>query len=155
MPTPVFFNQVLISINFNQYAKNQALSSFCSRDLVDLKILQSDWPKAFWSISQQPDFSQIYDLREIQQIVSTLIIDQIQEKSMSRFFNKFKKPYSGRIFVAKAFSSKNPNVTHNFMWVSNTRPKFRKNLGSNSKIRLDGRTDPISYAPSGYNPGVH
>ena len=65
MPTPVFFYQVLISINFNQYAKNQALSSFCSRDLVDLKILQSDWPKAFWSISQQPDFSQIYDLREI------------------------------------------------------------------------------------------
>ena len=28
----------------------------------DLKIQQSDWPRAFWSISQEQDLSQIWDL---------------------------------------------------------------------------------------------
>ena len=31
-PIPMFFNQLLISKNFYQHAKNQAFSSFCSRD---------------------------------------------------------------------------------------------------------------------------
>ena len=47
-----------------QHAKNQAFSSIYSRDIVDLKILQSDWQRAFWSISQEPDFSQVWDLRK-------------------------------------------------------------------------------------------
>ena len=42
--------------------KNQAFSSFCSRDIVNLKILQSDWSRAFWPISLEPDFSQAWDL---------------------------------------------------------------------------------------------
>ena len=37
-------------------------SSFYSRDTVDLKILQLDWPRAFWPISQEADFSQVWDL---------------------------------------------------------------------------------------------
>ena len=45
-----------------QYTKNQAFSSFCSRDIADLKILQSDWPRAFWPISTEPDFFQVWDL---------------------------------------------------------------------------------------------
>ena len=49
-------------MNLHQYAKNQAFSSFCSRDIVSLKILQSDWLRAFWPISQEPDFSQVWDL---------------------------------------------------------------------------------------------
>ena len=49
-------------MNLHQYAKNQALSLFCSRDLVNLKILQSDWSTAFWPLSQEPDFSQVWDL---------------------------------------------------------------------------------------------
>ena len=43
-------------MNLYQHEKNQAISSSGSRDMVDLKILQSDWPRAFWSISQEPDF---------------------------------------------------------------------------------------------------
>ena len=31
-------------------------------DIVDLKIVQSDWPRAFWPISQEADFSQVWDL---------------------------------------------------------------------------------------------
>ena len=36
---PIFLNQLLFSINLYQHAKNQAFSLFCSRDIVDLKIL--------------------------------------------------------------------------------------------------------------------
>ena len=49
-------------MNLYQHAKNQAFSLFCSRNIVDLKILQFDSPRAFWSISQEPEFSQMRDL---------------------------------------------------------------------------------------------
>ena len=58
----IFFSQLLISMNLYQYAKNKTFPLFCSRDVVDLKILQSDWPRVFWPISERPDFSQILDL---------------------------------------------------------------------------------------------
>ena len=45
-----------------QHAKNQAFSSFCFRDIVDLKVLQPYWPRAFWPISHKPEFFQIWDL---------------------------------------------------------------------------------------------
>ena len=44
-----------------QNAKNQPFSSLCSGDAVNLKILQFDWPRTFWPISQEPDFSQVLD----------------------------------------------------------------------------------------------
>ena len=56
--TPIFFNKLLILMNLHQDVKNQAFSSFCSRDIVHLEILQSGWLKAFLSISQEPDFYQ-------------------------------------------------------------------------------------------------
>ena len=59
-PTLIFFDQILISMNMYQHAKNQALSLF--RDIAYLIILQSDWPITFWSISQEPDFSQVWNL---------------------------------------------------------------------------------------------
>ena len=40
----------------------ELISSFCSRDMVGLKILQSYWPRAFWPMSHGPDFSQIWNL---------------------------------------------------------------------------------------------
>ena len=43
-------------MNLYQYSKNQAFLSFFSSDTVDLKILQSDWPRAFWPISEEPDY---------------------------------------------------------------------------------------------------
>ena len=39
------------SVNFHELEstlKNQAISSFCSRDIINSKILQSGWPRAFW-----------------------------------------------------------------------------------------------------------
>ena len=46
-PIPIFYNQILISMNLYQHAKNQAFSFYHSRDIIYLKILQSDWPKTF------------------------------------------------------------------------------------------------------------
>lgn len=42
--------------------KIRLFSSFCPIDIVHLKILQCDWQRVFWLISQKPDFSQIWDL---------------------------------------------------------------------------------------------
>ena len=55
------FNELLIFMIFYQQAKNQAISSFYSRDIVDFKILQSDWLIVFWPISQETDFSEIWN----------------------------------------------------------------------------------------------
>ena len=47
------FNQLLIFGNLYQHAKNQAVSSICSAEMLDLKICQSELLRAFWSISQE------------------------------------------------------------------------------------------------------
>ena len=49
-------------MNLYQHAINQTISLFCYTDIFDLKILQPDWPRAFWPTSQEPDFSQITHL---------------------------------------------------------------------------------------------
>ena len=55
-PIPIFFDQLLISMNFFQHVKNQAFSSFRSRDVIYLKILQSHWPKTFWQDSKRSQY---------------------------------------------------------------------------------------------------
>ena len=55
MPNQENLDQLLIFVNLHQHAKNEAVSSTC----FDLKILQSDWLRAFWFISQEQNFSQI------------------------------------------------------------------------------------------------
>ena len=62
MLTQKFLHQLLTFINLYELAKNQAISTFSSRDIVHLKILQSDWLSAFWPISQELDFSKTHDL---------------------------------------------------------------------------------------------
>ena len=54
-PNLTFFIQVLISINLCQHSKNQTFRHFVL-DIVDLKILQSDWPGEIWPMSQETDF---------------------------------------------------------------------------------------------------
>ena len=49
--------------------KNEAISSICSREIVDLKILKSNWLRAFWPISQEQDFSQYRICAGTQQII--------------------------------------------------------------------------------------
>ena len=47
-------------MNLHQHAKSEATSSICSGQMLNLKILQSEWQRAFWYISQE-HFSQIED----------------------------------------------------------------------------------------------
>ena len=47
--------------NLYQHAEIEVVSSICSEEIFDLKILQSDWLRGFWPTSQK-DFSQIWDL---------------------------------------------------------------------------------------------
>ena len=78
-------------MNLQQHAKNQAFSSFCSSDKVNLKILQSDCLRAFWPRSQEPNFSQVWDLSQNTANNINFFLDQIQIKVMTKFSNKFKK----------------------------------------------------------------
>ena len=63
MPYQNIFEQLfLIFVNLYKNAKNEAVSSICSGNIIDIKILQSDWLRALWPLSQEQDFSQMYDL---------------------------------------------------------------------------------------------
>ena len=53
-------NQVFLWICINTI--NKAVSSNCFREIVVLKILQSDWRRAFWLISHEKGFSKITNL---------------------------------------------------------------------------------------------
>ena len=50
MPYQKNFYQLSIFANLYQHAKNGAVSSICSGEIVDLKIFQSSWLIAFWPI---------------------------------------------------------------------------------------------------------
>ena len=56
MANQTIFDQLLIFVNLYQHAKNEAVSSIGSGQIIDLKILQSDWLRAFWPIPQEQDF---------------------------------------------------------------------------------------------------
>ena len=55
LTTPLLkvFDQLLIYVDLYQHVKNKAISLICSGDMVDKKILQSDWLRTFWPISQE------------------------------------------------------------------------------------------------------
>ena len=53
MPNQKRFKQLSIFVNLYQHAKNEAVSSTCSGEIVDLKILQSDQLRTFWPISHE------------------------------------------------------------------------------------------------------
>ena len=78
MPTLIFLDQSLISINLYQYEKTQVFSSFFSSEIVDLKILESDWPRAFCLISLESNFPSIR-VGKIQHMTETFIIGQIKK----------------------------------------------------------------------------
>ena len=114
-------------MNFYQYAKNQATSSIFSLDIIDLKILQFDWLRALIPISQEPDYGVSAG---IQKIIETFILEQIQKKLMTKFFNKFKKTYFWLILThfpkywgQDFFLKKSSTVMHKFIWVSNIKSK--------------------------------
>ena len=84
---------------------------------------------------------------------------------MSKFLKKFKKPCFWPIFGLfsqfwgqKKFTGKLDDVTHNFIWVSSTMRKYRKNdkiLRKRTEGQKDGRTDRLYFIrPFRLPPGV-
>ena len=55
---PKTFQSACNFVNLYQHAKNEAVSSICSGEMLDLKILQSEWLRALWPICQEQNFSQ-------------------------------------------------------------------------------------------------
>ena len=53
---PKIFDQLLIYVNLYQNAKHQAISLICSEDMADQKIMQYDWPRTSWPMSQEQTF---------------------------------------------------------------------------------------------------
>ena len=92
---PKSFESTLHSIKFYQHAKNHAITLFHSRNIVALKILQSDWATAFRPISQKPDLSQIWDLyRNVAKNIDFHYRPNLA-KLIAKFFNNFKIPFFG------------------------------------------------------------
>ena len=47
---PKIFQSTVNFIYLYQHTKNQDISSFFSKNIVDFKFLQSGWPRAFWPL---------------------------------------------------------------------------------------------------------
>ena len=97
-------------MNLYQNAKNQAITSFCYKDPIDLKILKSDWLRAFLPISQKPDFSRIYHSNKNTVNNTKLHYRANAEKTGNKFFENLKNPSVGPfwvIFGARIFFQKN------------------------------------------------
>ena len=86
-------------MNLHQYAKNQTLSSFCNRNIVNLHILQSNWSRSFWPISQEPDFCEVWDLCKNTANIIKLLYRLILEYVITKFSDKFKNPVFGPFWV--------------------------------------------------------
>ena len=50
--------------------------STCSGNIVDFEVLQSDWLRAIWPISQEQDFFLIYGICAGTHQISVFIIEQ-------------------------------------------------------------------------------
>ena len=103
--------------------------------MVDLKILQSDWLRAFWPIPQEQDFSQTYHLCRN----TTNNINFHYRSNSVKILIHF--PNLGQ----KSFSKNSGSATHNLINVSSTMPKFRVNLmiklQENTNKQQDRRLD--------------
>ena len=64
-------------MNLYQHAKNETVPSICSGEIVDLKILQSDWLRAFGLYLQNKIFPK-YRICSGTQQIKVAIIKQIQ-----------------------------------------------------------------------------
>ena len=100
-------------MNLYQCAKNQAFSSLCSRDLVNLKILKSDWPRGFWLIVISGiRLLQIWDLCKHTANNMNFHYRPKSEKIINdQFFQSIQKNVFLAHFGAKILFSKNPALS--------------------------------------------
>ena len=113
----------------------QKIRLFYSFDRDDFKILQSNCLRAFWPMSQEQYFPQIWDL--CMNIFNSVNFHYRTNsvKLIAKFYSKFKNPHFQPIFGPlsqflgqKIFSRICSSDMHKFTWVSCMMPEFRKKL---------------------------
>ena len=109
--------------------KKEAVSSICFGEVINLKMLQSDWLRAFWS-NLQKKISQIWDLfwntkNNIKIHYRTNSVKSIEKRP---YFWPISPNFGGK----KSFSKISSSIMHNFIRVSSSMSKFKKKR-SNSK----------------------
>lgn len=72
-------------MNWCQHQKDQSNFSFHFKDIVDLNILEFDWPRRFQPISQEPNISQTWDLYS--NIVNDLKLDHRLNSEKNNVFS--------------------------------------------------------------------
>ena len=114
------------------------------------KILQVDWLRTFWPIYQEQEFSQLWDLCRNTANNIIFIIEQIQWKLMTNFFNILNKTVFGPFLALSRTTSNGFLVLCQNSWKNNdTIPRKRPDR------RKDGRTDrPYFTGPFQLMPGV-
>ena len=143
MPNQKIFNQ------HYQHTNNEAASSICSEEIVPVKILQSDWPRAFWSISQKQDLCmntanfnyKRNSVKTNNQIFQTLFLD-----CSPTFLGK-----------KKSFPKKSGCHVqlHGFLapWENSEKSNDPIQNNTQTYVSREGWTDLISEYPSSYHQG--
>ena len=141
-------------MNLYQNAKHHAILSFCSRDIFDLKILSSDWPKTFWSLYQDQDFSQIWHL--CRNIVNNINFHYRPNhyrpmNSRNPIFGLFSTFLGAQFFFKQ--SGCHAQLHMDLLYHTKIQGKlmilFQENVCTDG--RTEGRTDPIAQDPPGYH----
>ena len=144
-------------MNLYQHAKNYNFSSFCFRDIIDLKIIQYDWPGEFWPISQEPDFSQIWNFCKNRENNINFCYRPNFKKWLNFPINSKKPifwqifgpfcPFLGQTCILFFFPKKSGSVRHNTTWAPKTmmsskkKTILRKHLDRRTVGQKSRRTD--------------
>ena len=135
MTIPKCHTQLLPFMDVYLHAKNQSDISTPSRDINNQRILQSDWPRAFWPKTRQPEFSQtcgfrrmienhnIFHLRTLWTNISWL---NFSLKSKNPIFGPFWALFA-QIWANESFPEKSGSVTFEPSWTHNFMQNIRKN----------------------------
>ena len=118
--------------------------SLFSSDIFNLKILQSDWPRAFWPISQKSNFFQIWNLNRNTANNINFHYRSNSQNITNKISQKIKTHIFGRFLGARLFH--NIRLCYKQLRVSKNMPQFRKNYLIPRKRLEDGRNEgPILF----------
>ena len=127
MPNKEFLNKLLIAMNLHQHVQGQAISSIYSRHVWFKNLVIWLAERILAHISRTRFFLTMGIVKgNIKQY--TFIIEQIQKKSITKFFNKLKKKtYFLPILEAKTFFKKSGTTSNEFLTLCQNSLKKRHN----------------------------
>ena len=100
MPTqPTLYYQLVENVDVYLHVKNKVHLSLLTWDIIFYKNLEFYWLTSIGQVTEDPELCQTWDYVEVSTTILVFILDYLQEKVMTKFFRKFKKPYFGAILV--------------------------------------------------------